>query len=393
MGDVERMEIKSTTESDSIKLSGNGDIRSNSTNNIYQSLLAHEDFESYQQKKSANKFQYIIGVSLFTLVLGVVAYCIYVFAFSDNRPHGSKDDDSHLFSECYIEPSCKATKNYDPTTGFTNDTGWSTDIYSGECCQICLPGTKTVNCFGPPYSPECLNKTGNGDYDYLLFDQIWIPQLCNAWAMGHDPTLSHLAGSSCGGNYLTEGNLSIHGLWPNYYTGFPACCGLVTGDIEPLRPEEVMEWSIFPQLKQQWVEPLAQVNGVDVGSSCADTCYLLNHEWEKHGTCYSNYDPEKYFSAALAINSILASTSSIINDMKGKVVYTSEIKGLFSNTTNVICDSQDSYNASQPGVGVFMELQTCWIEVGDKAFSQVACKGASSGTFTYPCPEKVFVKG
>ncbi len=174
--------------------------------------------------------------------------------------------------------------------------------------------------------------------------------------MGHDPTLSHLAGSKCGPNYVSDGTLSIHGLWLNYYAGFPACCGLLFGDISLLKPEIVMEWSIYPRLKQHWIEPLARVDNVDVDSFCADTCYLLNHEWEKHGTCYSNNDPEKYFSTALTINSILAFASSQINDMKGLVVPTANITSLFSNTSNIICDSKDTYDPAQPDIGVFMEV-------------------------------------
>ena len=105
MGDVERMEIKSKADSDSVKSSGNREKTSNftNTNNMYQSLLSSEDFESYQQKISANKFQYIIGVSLFTLVIGVVAYFIYVFAFPDKRPHSSDSYDGiPPVAECYI---------------------------------------------------------------------------------------------------------------------------------------------------------------------------------------------------------------------------------------------------------------------------------------------------
>ena len=61
-------------------------------------------------------------------------------------------------------------------------------------------------------------------FNELIQDQIWLPQLCHALSQSvppgpHDPTLTHLAGTTCSNNAITTSNLSIHGLWPNYENG------------------------------------------------------------------------------------------------------------------------------------------------------------------------------
>ncbi len=376
--------------SDRLLEKGRGSAAGNGSPHLYQSLLEDEDFESYQQRRSAKKFQYIVGVSLFVLVFGAIVAVIYVFAFPKNKSgNDSGGDVGSCQGSCYIEPSCTATSiYYDPTTGFSNDTGWS-NIDSGACCQMCFPGTKNVVCFNSS-DVNCQSKTGAQDYDYLLFDQIWLPQLCTAWEMGHDPTVSHLAGSKCRTPYQSQGTLSIHGLWPNYYNGYPQCCGQNGSTPQALDPAAVRTWAIYPELSQKWVDPLGSVGNQAVDSGCCDTCYILNHEWEKHGGCYSS-DPEVYFSAGLAINRLIADKTNTINAMRGQVVSTASIKRLFSKSVNVICDPKDPYQGGS-NTGVFMELQSCWIKSGF-GFEQVNCANATSLAFTAPCPEFAYVRG
>ena len=127
-----------------------------------------------------------------------------------------KVDDSSSSYNCFVEDSCTGTTFYDPITGFTNDTGWGS-MHSSSCCEICLPNTPTKVCFSNATDGSCIHKKGiSGDFDYALFDQIWLPQYCNALSSGHDPTLSHLAGTTCDVNRVISNELIIHGLWPNY---------------------------------------------------------------------------------------------------------------------------------------------------------------------------------
>lgn len=165
-----------------------------------------------------------------------------------------KDDDD----TCFVENSCQFTNGlaYDQDTGFTNDTGWSSAV-STDCCSICIPGSPSKVCFDESdVTSDCMvNKEGKGgDFDYLMLDQIWLPQLCNALSSGHDPTLSHLDGAICNTRNTrnNQNKLIIHGLWPNYYEGFPQCCNDTNAPLTPLTPTEVVNWNIWGELENEW---------------------------------------------------------------------------------------------------------------------------------------------
>lgn len=150
--------------------------------------------------------------------------------------------------------------------------------------QICLPGTSPTVCFDET-DLDCQNKTGNGDYDYVLFDQIWLPAFCASLENGFDPTLTHLEGSLCQQQGQRQGQgqspaapasskLSIHGMWPNYYNGYPQCCDLEGGggggSTAALRPQEVLQWSSWPALQQHWPDRTAPAE-----SPCA-VCLMVS---------------------------------------------------------------------------------------------------------------------
>ena len=89
--------------------------------------------------------------------------------------------------------------------------GW--DPSKKDCVDICS-------------SPSSHNGT-IGDYDYLVLEQLYLPQFCSDLLLGVDLTLSHQNvnpypfGIQCVREHT---GLSIHGLWPNYVHGFPSCC-------------------------------------------------------------------------------------------------------------------------------------------------------------------------
>lgn len=233
---------------------------------------------------------------------------------------------------------------------------------------------------------DCQDKTGYDDYDYVMLDQIYFPQWCNALAAGHDPTVSHLQGSLCT-DAVTKGVplLNIHGLWPNYYNGYPQCCKQVGEDsVEPLDPEDVQtEWETYDELQQMWFDPTTDLVNSD-GCNCA-TCYLLNHEWEKHGSCMGVGEvKELYFKAGLEIAEALVNHSIVVQSMNGSIVEVSQIVGLYNHTVNVICDPKAEYippSAVWTGEGpapqadevqVFLEIQSCWdVEIDTFTVQQI----------------------
>ena len=113
----------------------------------------------------------------------------------------------------------------------------------------------------------------------------------------------------------------------------------------------------------------------------------LNHEWLKHGGCYSPGDPVEYFTEALAINTQLASYTTAINDLVGQIVSTQSIEQLYSKNINVICDpnTKNTFGGNS-SIGSFLELRTCWsIEK-----ELIDCPVAFSNAFGVPCPEYTY---
>ena len=145
------------------------------------------------------------------VVVGVLASFLSgfpAFLFKDN-------DNTDTAESCKLKDACPVSSSgvvtYDAQTGFTNETGWDWTGSVKSCCQICPDNISSTVCFDSSPSSSCSNKTGNADYDYVMLDQIWLPQLCSALDSGHDPTLSHVQGMTCA-DYVTEGTprLSIH---------------------------------------------------------------------------------------------------------------------------------------------------------------------------------------
>merc|ERR1712137_993785 len=125
------------------------------------------------------------------------------------------------------EPAAKRT-GFDKATGFTTNRGF-VDGKNDECCDICaIPNA---------------NGTGVGhnasyDWDYIVMDSMYVPQFCAGLDAGHDITVTNVPGSKC--SSAVRSDFQVHGLWPNYYDGYPACCMKP----EPLKPEDVEKWPI-----------------------------------------------------------------------------------------------------------------------------------------------------
>jgi ribonuclease T2 len=224
---------------------------------------------------------------------------------------------------------------------------------------------------------DCLAKTGDGDYDFLLLDQIWQPQFCDMLSGGHDPTLTHLEGTTCTADAPRD--LRIHGLWPNYYNGYPQCCNSTSAPSLTLDPAEVTQWDIFPSLQAHWA-------GVAPLDSCA-VCLTLSHEWLKHGGCYSPGDPVSYFADSLAITDLVSAATETINSLKGKTVDTASLESLYPRAVNILCDP----HAEQPAAstGRFLEVRTCW----SREREAIDCSPASAGQFSEPCPAFTLIGG
>eukprot|EP01039_Chlorochromonas_danica_P008948 gene8949-9871_t len=416
------VEWLSSTESSSVKYLNLPDVDAHSEQD---GLMA-----SRRRRLSSQNFNRIVGFAVTFAAISAIVIVVVLHYNPIHPPHHHSDD-----STCYEAPSCtNILQTYDPVSGWTNLTGWPSDDITSQttCCDICPATTSSM--------PDTSLKLGQSvDYSYLLMDQIWLPQFCNAFAKGHDPSLSHLAGSLCSDSVLSSTpRLVIHGLWPNVYDGTSICCKQSDGtSYSPLIPSLVQQWPVYKELTSIWFDP--STDSVCDGLTCG-TCYLLNHEWQKHGTCFASFYPlaedaidleVAYFSAGVALNTILSANSSSLAQWAGSVVTTSEVASIYNKQVNVMCDPQVSYSGAKnkrpenirktreeekstsDTIGVFLEIQTCWnitlpSSMKEKRESQsvswnsaqsslnakfemIDCPTPTSNSFTTPCPASLYI--
>eukprot|EP00929_Paragymnodinium_shiwhaense_P077601 TRINITY_DN39982_c0_g1_i1.p1 TRINITY_DN39982_c0_g1~~TRINITY_DN39982_c0_g1_i1.p1 ORF type:complete len:334 (-),score=55.28 TRINITY_DN39982_c0_g1_i1:222-1223(-) len=291
------------------------------------------------------------------------------------RPESS----CHVPGQC---PSQQAGRFSAAASTFTNMTGWSKD--SSACCDICASEDTKVHCFD---KSKCGQKKGDvNDWDFLVFDQIWMPQYCRALEQGHDPTMTHSAGTRCSSDAQRLTGLSIHGLWPNYYGGFPACCqkGL---KLPQSLPDDLLEVA-----KKEWSDPTFAA-----GDKCS-VCSMWAHETMKHGSCFSN-DIPGYFRSALGVFESLKQKTMFMNAFleksQGKIIDRDVLAVIHAPfKVEFMCDLEDPRNSTE--VGVFLEMHTCWNrkdtftpEHADaKDLHQIDCppSGMAGG-----CPERIYI--
>lgn len=111
-----------------------------------------------------------------------------------------------------------------------------------------------------------VQSTGTpGEFDYYVFVRQWGNTLCEDVSCSRKP--------KC--------DFTIHGLWPNYYKGYPEECTREEFDEDQID-------SLIPQLEIVWPSYM--------GSNEA----FWTHEWEKHGTC-TGKSQYKYFRNVLRL--------------------------------------------------------------------------------------------
>lgn len=120
-------------------------------------------------------------------------------------------------------------------------------------------------------APKAVAKA-DGDFDYYVLVLSWSPTHCSSDAgRGRDDDLQCRSGRPYG--------FVLHGLWPQHERGWPQYC-------ETDEPRNVSARNMAAALKISPSEKLVQ------------------HEWEKHGTC-AGLSQDDYFAAAtLAVESV-----------------------------------------------------------------------------------------
>lgn len=104
----------------------------------------------------------------------------------------------------------------------------------------------------------------SSDYDFFVLSLSWSPSYCEAEGSAADP-------EQCGGDVGL--GFIVHGLWPQYETGYPDYC--------------------------RTSEPGPDGTDLDAIFDVIPSHELAAHQWEKHGTC-TGLDGRGYFALTRA---------------------------------------------------------------------------------------------
>jgi len=244
----------------------------------------------------------------------------------------------------------------------------------GQCVHICSEVTEH-NCFGgePGYS-EC-RKKGNtaGDWDFLLIEQMFLPQYCRLLEVGVDLTVSHQnvtaypEGTQCIPERVTD-TLTLHGLWPEYFQGYPACCDNLpdsSPNNRPLDPEDYAAAYSSGPLRPEALDSVWR--DATMAAAYQSLCNIFNHEWQKHGHCLGKWDDPKnttdmaaqYFEYAVKVAGIVGEATAQIDSWaaEGFSPSVGSIRGLYPSRIELWCASRDRDGAN---LNRLVAIRTCW---------------------------------
>jgi len=200
-------------------------------------------------------------------------------------------------------------------------------IFFALVCLSALVSSESVSCEHGNMKSGCTYSKQN-EFSYLMFVQTWTGTYCRDGCCRLPSGISSLSTG-----------FTIHGLWPNYESGYPTCC---KSDFTSQKIEAAMQnGSTKRQISSHW--------------PALKKCHFVQYETEKHGTCAANVyvgttGLTDYWSAAIGlhgrwnIQDILRrkgitpsdSTAYTLSEIK------SAISGAIGARANVVCDSQDS---------------------------------------------------
>ena len=207
---------------------------------------------------------------------------------------------------------------------------------TGERDQAQTPNAVDVQAPPTENSPTAENNHDAGsiaDFDYYVLVLSWSPTHCaSERGRGADDDLQCRSGRPYG--------FVLHGLWPQYERGYPQNCA---SD----EPRKVASELMDDMLK---ISPSAE---------------LVQHEWEKHGTC-SGLSQVAYFAAAKRAFESIAIPSEYERLAQPVAVTPEELRGAFVKANRTL--STDAISATCRR----NELAEIWICL-DRALAPRSC--------------------
>ncbi|GMF10822.1 unnamed protein product [Phytophthora lilii] len=207
--------------------------------------------------------------------------------------------------------------------------GWSTTNPTSECVDICSAPSKT--CLTS--DAACLAKTeAPSDFDYLVLEQLFVPQFCRDLLKGYDSTISHQ-------------NVDV-------------CCNpnsTVTNQPYDAAEFALLESDLLATMGEKWVDATQ-------ATTYESLCEIYNHEFQKHGLCYAANGDDyisaavTYFEATLNTADRISSATEQINAWAAQSTpqtTLAEIEALYDHDVIVLCSSVDGNNT-------LSSIRTCY---------------------------------
>ncbi|GMF18688.1 unnamed protein product [Phytophthora lilii] len=261
--------------------------------------------------------------------------------------------------------------------------GWlNKSVSSGQCVDICSAPSAT--CLTK--IPTCLAKQKvPGDFDYLVLEQLFVPQFCRDLLVGVDGTISHQNvnpypnGTVCDPERAAS-KLTIHGLWPNYDDGYVSCCNpsdTVANDPYDAAAFAKNQATLLAEMGDKWIDASQ--------SSTYDTlCEIYDHEFQKHGLCYAAQGADleaaavTYFEATLNTADRLSAATEQINAwaaLDTPQTTLAQIEALYDHKVMVFCSAVDGDNQ-------LSVIRTCYEKPSDIGSegpkTQIDCANATA---------------
>ncbi len=183
-----------------------------------------------------------------------------------------------------------------------------------------------------PASPNRV-PVSDADFDFYVLVLSWSPTHCSSDAgRGRDDELQCRSGRPFG--------FVLHGLWPQHERGYPQSC-------ESDQPRSVSSAVMRDALK---LSPSEQ---------------LIQHEWEKHGTCAGLSQEDYFATAALAVEAVKV-PRAYVSPQRPIVTTPNDVRRAFLDANRSIPKDGFSATCSRK------ELGEVWVCL-DKGLAPRAC--------------------
>jgi ribonuclease T2 len=201
-------------------------------------------------------------------------------------------------------------------------------VLATGCLQDFAPAPAAADATGSPAEsgawPTLVPSAA--DFDYYVLALSWAPDYCSS-----NP--GDTQECSLGRKFA----FVLHGLWPQYATGYPSDCG---GDPLPASAKALFP-NLYPNDK------------------------LFGHEWTKHGTC-SGLSPVDYLAAAQQLKDRIRIPAAYRAPAEPFRTTPDDLRQAFLQDNPDLLDSGLAVKCSDSG-RYLSELQVCFSKAGQPA--------------------------